>query len=153
FNAFTTTYHDICDSAVIGDIIQAFLPDVEQLTINAMRDFLSDPDGAGPQDSPTAAAIESALAGVVIAGPIGDSLGVNFDAPLWGIPEDNNGITFGSDGRFTTSFGTGPGQCQPPAGAPNLTASYAVNEGTPSFGATTPIGHQPYDLAISISSE
>jgi hypothetical protein len=153
FNAFTVTYHDICDSAVIGDIIQAFLPDIEQLTINAMRDFLSDPDGSGPADSPTAAAIETALQGVVIAGPIGNALGVQFDAPLWQVAEDTNGITFGSDGRFTTSVGTGPGQCIPPAGAPNLTASYAVNEGTPTFGATTPVGHLPYDLAISISSE
>src|SRR5205085_10319816 len=41
----------------------------------------------------------------------------------------------------------------PPAGAPSLTASYAVNEGTPTFPATTPGAHAPYGVAISISSE
>jgi hypothetical protein len=29
----------ICDTPVIGDINQAFMPDVEDLTINAMKDF------------------------------------------------------------------------------------------------------------------
>jgi hypothetical protein len=84
---------------------------------------------------------------------VGEGLGVQFDAPLFAVAEDVNGITFGSDSRFTVSVGTGPGQCQPPAGAPNLTASLAFDEVFPSFGATTPVTGQPYDLAIAISSE
>ncbi len=108
-----------------------------------MADFLSDPDGGGPLDSPTANGIETALAGISIAGPVGESLGVKFDAPLFAVAEDTNGITFGSDSRFTVSIGSGPGQCQPPAGAPNLTASLAFNEGFPTFGATTPVLQSP----------
>lgn len=153
FSAFTTTYGGICDTPVIGDIIQAFLPDVESLTVGAMADFLKDPDGAGPQDSPTASAIQTALAGVTIAGPIGNALGVTLQTPLWQVAEDNNGITFGSDSRFLVTVGSGPGQCIPPPGAPTLTASYAVNEGTPTFGTTTAVAHLPYNLAISISTE
>ena len=53
---------------------------------------------------------------------------------------------------MTSSVGTGPGQCQPPAGAPDLTASYSVDEAFPSFGTTTPEGGVPYDLALSIST-
>jgi len=37
---------------------------------------------------------------------------------------------------------------QPPD-APDLSASLAFDEVLPRFGATTPIGHLPYDLAIS----
>ena len=153
FTAFTASYGGTCDLPVVGSIIQSFLPDLEQLTINAMHDYLNDPDGAGPQDGPIGDAIESALSGITIAGPVGQALSVNFESPLNAVNEDVNGISFISDGKFTSSIGTGPGQCQPPAGAPNLTASLAVNEGTPSFGATTPIGHVSYGLAISISTE
>ncbi len=50
-------------------------------------------------------------------------------------------------------MGTGPGQCQPPAGAPDFTASLAFNDVFPSFGTTSPVTNQPYDLAIAISAE
>ncbi len=147
FTAFTASYGGTCS------FVESFLPDIEDRVVNAIRDFLSDPDDAGPLDSPTANAIEGALAGISIAGPVGEGLGVQFDAPLFQIVEDNNGITFGSDSKFTVSVGTGPGQCQPPAGAPNLSASLAFDEIFPTFGATTPVAHLPYDIAIAISSE
>src|SRR6185369_12854983 len=50
------------------------------------------------------------------------------------------------------SVGSGPGQCIPPPGAPNFTASYAKPETFPTFGATTPVAHTPYDLGIAIST-
>jgi hypothetical protein len=153
FDAFTASYGGTCDLPIVGSIIQSFLPNLEDLTINAIRGYLNDPDGAGPQDGPIADAIETALGGISIAGPLGGALGVQFAAPLFAINEDVNGITFGSDSKFTKSVGTGVGQCQPPAGAPDFTASVAVNEVFPTFGATTPILHQPYGVAISISSE
>ncbi|MEB2283865.1 MAG: DUF4215 domain-containing protein [Myxococcales bacterium] len=154
FTAFTTSYGGTCDLPIVGSIIQAFLPDLESLTVNAMKNYLSDPDGAGPQDGPIGNAIEDALAGIQIAGPVGDALSVNFESPLNAVNEDVNGITLISDGKFTSSVGSGPGQCQPPVGAPNLTASLAVNEGTPSFPpANTPIGNTPYGLAIGVSTE
>lgn len=153
FAGFQTSFGGICDAPIIGDIIQAFIPDVEELTINAMRDFLSDPDGAGPQDSPTADAIETALGGVSISGPIGEGLGVNFQTPLFAVNEDTVGITLGSNSRITAAAGPGPGQCLPPAGAPNLAASLAFNEPFPTYGGTTPVGGVPYDVAVSISAE
>jgi len=153
FTGFTTSYGGTCDLPVVGSIIQSFLPDVEQLTIGAIAGFLNDPDGSGPADGPIADAIEVALAGVTIAGPVGNALSIDFSAPLWDVLEDTNGITFGSDAKFVSSVGNGPGQCQPPVGAPNLTASLAVSEGTPTFPATTPVGNVPYGVAISISSE
>lgn len=153
FANFTTSFGGLCDAPIIGDIIQAFLPDVEALTINAMRDFLADPDGAGPQDGPLADAIETALSGISIAGPIGEGLGVMLETPLFAVNEDNAGITLGSNSRITSEIGAGPGQCIPPLGAPNLTASLAFNEVFPSFGANAPVGGQPYDVAISISAE
>jgi len=153
FDDFQRTFTSgLCDTPIIGDIIQAFLPDIEQLTTSAMEDFLDDPDGSGPQDSPTANAIEEALLGISIAGPVGQGLGVMFDAPLFDVAEDNAGITLGSDSSFTTEVGSGPGQCQPPLGAPDLDASLSILEMFPAFGATTPVGHVPYDLGISISS-
>jgi cysteine-rich repeat protein len=147
FTAFTASYGGTCS------FVEDFLPDIQDRVVNAIRDFLSDPDGSGPLDSPTADAIEAALAGISIAGPVGQGLGVQLETPLFEVAEDNTGITFGSDSKFTTSVGNGPGQCQPPVGAPNLTASLAFNEVFPSFGNTTPTLNQPYDLAIAISAE
>jgi cysteine-rich repeat protein len=152
FSGFNVSYGGICDTPIIGDIIQAFMPDVQALAIGGIAGFLADPDGGGPLDSPTADAIETALAGIQITGPIGAGLGANLDAPLFAVSEDNIGITLGSDSRFTTENGSGPGQCVPPPGAPNLTHTYATNPAFPTFGATTPVGHLPFDLGIAISS-
>ncbi len=143
----------LCDAPIIGDIIGLFLPNIQSLTINAMRDFLNDPDGAGPQDGPIGDAIEAALADISISGPIGEGLGAQLETPLFAVLEDNAGITLGTDSSFTTSIGGGPGQCLPPAGAPDLTASLAVDAPFPTFGATTPVGGVPYELGLCISSE
>jgi hypothetical protein len=127
------------------------MPDVQQLAIDGIKSFLVDPDGSGPADNPIADAIETTLAGISIAGPVGQGVGLMFDSPLFNVAEDTNGITFGSDARFRVSVGTGAGQCVPPAGAPNLTASYAPSVPFPSFGTTTPVLHTPYGLGIAIS--
>jgi len=153
FSNFQDTFTSgACNDPIIGDIIQAFLPDIEALTRDAMVDFLSDPDGAGPLDSPIADAIEEALAGIQISGPIGEGLGVQLDTPMFAALEDVNGITLGTDIKVTTSVGTGPGQCLPPPQAPNLTASLAVPETFPTYGASTPVGRLPYHMALGISS-
>jgi cysteine-rich repeat protein len=153
FGGFNHTFtYGLCDAPIIGDIIQAFLPDIEQFAKDGITGFLSDPDGAGPQDSPIADGIETALAGISIAGPVGEGLGLMFNSPLFQVVEDPVGITFGSNSRFQVSVGSGPGQCIPPPGAPNFTASYSKVEAFPSFGATTPVLHTPYGLGIAISS-
>src|SRR5690606_25505541 len=40
FTSFTASYGGTCDFPVLGSIILAFLPDLEQLTIDAIRNFL-----------------------------------------------------------------------------------------------------------------
>jgi len=142
----------LCNAPIIGDIIQALLPDVQQLAIDGIKGFLADPDGSGPQDSPIAEGIETALAGISVSGPIGEGLGLMLDAPMFAVNEDNNGVTIGSDLQFTTSVGSGPGQCIPPLGAPDLTRSYSKFEPFPTFGPNTPVGNDPYGLGICISS-
>lgn len=141
----------ICDFPLIGDLIQLIIGDVEPTVLDGLEDYLDDPDGAGPLDSPVADAIEVALADISITGPIGEALQVNFESPLFAVTEDNDGITLGSDARITSSIGAGPGQCSPPFGTPDLNASFHVTEAFPSFGATSPGGF-PYHLAVAIST-
>jgi cysteine-rich repeat protein len=153
FAGFNHTFTSgICDAPIIGDIINALLPDIQSLAVNGIKGFLDDPDGSGPQESPIAEGFETALAGISIAGPIGQGVGLMFESPLFDVLEDPTGITFGSNSRFTVSVGNGPGQCVPPPGAPNFTASYAPASTFPTFGATTPVAHTPYGLGIAIST-
>ena len=106
-----------------------------------LEDFLNAVDGSG--NTPVASAIETALQEVQIAGPIGGALGVTIEAPFYDIYEDPDGITFDSDARITSV------ELDP--AAPDLVASYHIDQEFPSFGATAPNG-QPYEMAISISA-
>jgi hypothetical protein len=139
-----------CDGflgGVVEFFIDLFVGDIQDLMEPAFEDFLNTLDGAG--NTPVAGAIETALGDIEIAGPIGESLGVVLDAPLFAVNEDAAGITLGSNARILSTLGQ-PG-CTPPAGTPDLAASLHVSEPFPSFGANTP-GGQPYDLGIAISS-
>jgi hypothetical protein len=149
-----------CDG-IFGFLIEFFLnlliTDLQALVEPEFEAFLNDPDGAGPQDAAVADAIETALAGISIQGPVGEALQVTFDAPLFTVPEDPAGLTLGADASFTTSVGTGPGQCLPPPGAPDFAASYHVSESFPPFGGTfedpqNPGTFIPYDLAVASST-
>lgn len=141
-------------SGFFGGVIEFFIDllvgDIQDLMEPAFENFLNAVDGEG--NTPVAGAIEAALTGVEIAGPVGSALQVNLEAPLFQVAEDVNGITLGSNVRVTSSIGGGPGQCQPPAGTPNLGASYHIAETFPTFGLNTPVGNLPYDLGISIST-
>src|SRR6185436_12354267 len=95
-------------------------------------------------NTPIAGAIESSLAGVDIAGPVGSGLGVDLDAPFTSIVEDPVGITFAANVAATVA--------SPHPDAPVLTASYHVNEAFPTFSATTPVQHLPYGLGLAIST-
>jgi cysteine-rich repeat protein len=153
FTGFNHTFtYGLCGAPIIGDIIQAFLPDIQQFATDGIKGFIGDPDGAGPADSPIADAMETTLAGISISGAVGSGLGMNFDAPLFKIAEDPSGITFGADASFTVTNGTGPGQCIPPPGTPNFTASYAPPEPFPGWGANTPLGNAPYGIGLGFSS-
>ena len=152
FSSFSHSFTSgVCDWPLIGDLIQAIIGDIQPMVRDGLVGFLRDPDGAGPGDSPLADAFETALAGISITGPISEALGVMMEAPLFDVIENPAGITLGSNVRVTSSVGSGPGQCQPPAGTPNLAASYHVAEPFPSFGATTP-GGAAYHLGVAIST-
>jgi hypothetical protein len=145
FVSFNQEYtYGTCTWPIIGDIIQLIIGDIEPTVVAGLAGFLADPDGGGPQDAPVADAIEVALAGISIAGPIGEAIGVTLEAPLYDVYEDTAGITFDSDARVTALM--------PDPNAPDLTASYHVPETFPTFGANTPVGSQPYGLSLAISS-
>jgi hypothetical protein len=138
-----------CDDFLIGDIIQLIVGDVEPLLRSALENYLNSTDGNG--NTVLAAAIEDALGGVDISGPVGVALNSQLDAPLFQVQENTVGITLGSDARFLTNIGTGPGECSPPPNAPQLTASYHVDQPFPEFGSSSP-GGTPYDIGMGISS-
>ncbi|MEM7436929.1 MAG: hypothetical protein AAF436_17375 [Myxococcota bacterium] len=142
FAGFDDDFGGICDAPIIGDIIQLFLPDIQSTTENGVRDFLNTLDANG--NTPVAGAVEDALAGVDISGPIGASLGADLDAPFFQIVEDESGLTLGSDVRFVAT-------CTPPAGAPDFEASYSLTDPFPTFGPNTP-GGLPYGIGICIST-
>ena len=145
FNGFSQQFTwGICNFPLIGDLIQAIVGDLQPTVVDGLEDFLADPDGGGPADSPVADAVETALAGIEIAGPIGQAIGVNLEAPLFDVFEDVDGITLDSDARVTASA--------PDPQAVDLLASYHVDETFPIYGPSTPVGGLPYGLGLSISS-
>jgi len=153
FSGFNHTFtYGLCNAPIIGDIIQSFLPDIEQFATDGINGFLADPDGSGPADSPIAAGIQTTLAGISISGAVGSGLGLMLDSPLFQVAEDHNGLTLGAHSKFTVSVGSGPGQCIPPPGAPDFSASYSKTDAFPPFGPNTPVGNDPYGIGIAIST-
>lgn len=126
---------------IVEALVSLFVGDVQGLMRPALQDFLNTPDGFG--NTPIAGAIEAALVGIEIAGPIGGPLGVDLEMPLFAVDEDTGGITFGSDSRVTA--------LNPDPEAADPTASHRVAESFPTFGATAPNG-LPYHMAMSVSS-
>ena len=158
FTSFNNTFDGgICNFPLIGDIIQAIIGNVQPQVQSGLIAALGDPDGVGPTDSPIAAAIETALAGIEIAGPIGTGLGVNFLANFNQIAEEdeggvyaaNDGVTYKIDGSITSD---GPY----PPGAPDLAASYAINAALPDYGpaAPTPLPNgTQYGIGLGVSPD
>lgn len=142
-----------CDpDSFLGPIVGAIAGDTSNMIRDAFGSQLGDPDGAGPLDSPIADAVETALAGISIAGPVGGAVGANLQAPLIDVIEDADGMTFRSDANFgTIDPETNLRTCAEVPGAPDLLSTADLPSGLPSFGATTPGGH-PYGLGLGISS-
>jgi hypothetical protein len=144
----------ICDgdTFVLGDIVNAVAgPQIQSLIGTGFSTKLGDPDGSGPADSPIADAIETALANISIAGSVGEAVHARLDAPFTQITEGSDAIDFRADADFTSSVGTDPDQCLPPAGAPDLESTFDVGGAFPDLGPTTPSG-QPYGLGLTISA-
>jgi hypothetical protein len=132
----------VCSIPVIEQIVGLLLPDVEALLETNLTTLLGDGDGAGPLDSPVADAVEKALEKVNIAGPIGDSLGLNLDSTITAADEDTNGIGLRSTALFTSS-GVAPE-------APDLTGSVGFGDTLDPIGASSPSG-APFDVAVGAS--
>ena len=144
----------ICDPStfLIGSIINSVAGgQVESAIRSGFSSQLGDPDGNGPADSPIADAIETALAQVSIAGPVGEAVKANLKAPFTQIAETGTGIDFRSNADFYTTFGYGPTDCVQVPHAPDYTSSFDVAGVYPTLGGTSP-GGQPYGLGLVISS-
>ena len=144
----------ICDPStfLLGSIINSVAgSQVESAIRNGFASQLGDPDGNGPADSPIADAIETALAQVSIAGPVGEAVKANLKAPFTQIDETGSGIDFRSKADFYTTFGNGPTDCVQVPRAPDFTSSFDVPGVYPTLGGTSP-GGQPYGLGLVISS-
>ncbi|MGB5548016.1 MAG: DUF4215 domain-containing protein [Polyangiales bacterium] len=140
------------DAPLIGDLVNLLMGGQLNGAIpTGFRESLKDPDGIGPLDSPIAAGIQEALAGIDIAGEVGNAVGVALDAPFHAITTNSSGIVLNADASFVASVGTGPGQCDAPYGTIDLTESFVIPSVAPTFGPTAP-GGDPYSLGLSISS-
>ncbi len=142
FSGFVPSFSGACDAPIVGDIIQAALPDLEPLATDALAAVLQDPDGPGPADDPLSDAAELALADLSIAGSLGDAFMASLDAPFFAIPIDEAGMTLGSDGRVMSLMLA--------EGAPDLSASYHVDATFPVFDGNTPSG-APFGVGICLS--
>jgi hypothetical protein len=135
----------ICSWPLIEDIINLIIGDLGDEVSAGFQDFLKDPDGGGPADSPIAEAIETALADVSIAGDIASALGIDVSAPMFQVDEGPDRIVIGSD--------FGALSVNPPPGAPNFTSSLHVIESFPSFNPVlTPEGGLPYHVGLCVAS-
>jgi hypothetical protein len=143
----------VCDpnTPIIGAIVNALAGSSIPSTIgDGFSTQLADPDGNGPLDSPIADAIETALAEISIAGSVGDAVQARLDAPFTSITETATGIEFRANADFANVYGTGPGECIPAPGSPQIGSTFDTPGSYPTLAATTPTG-QPYGLGLVIS--
>ena len=138
--------HQTDCTGLFGDLTESLIGqaigDVGALFSDGMEGFLNEVDGNG--NTAIAGAIETSLAGVDIAGPVGQGLGIDIHAPFTSIVEDPIGITLAANFAATVA--------SPDPRAPVFTATYHVNEAFPSFGANTPVQGLPYGLGLAIST-
>lgn len=133
-------------SGLLGGVVEFFIglliSDLQNdLVKPGLQNFLNAVDAEG--NTPIAGAIETALDGIEIAGPIGEALGVELETPLFDVTEDVDGITLGSDSRILATM--------PDPNAVDLAESFHVDQAFPTFGTLAPNG-QPFDLGMCVSA-
>ncbi|MDX2170184.1 MAG: hypothetical protein SF182_24140 [Deltaproteobacteria bacterium] len=121
-------------NALIGQLFAQFA--------NGLAAPLNQADGNG--NTPIAAALESALAGLDLGTLLGSGLGLDVQAPYSAITEGPLGVSFAAD--------LSAAALTPASGAPLLASFLDVPESFPLFGATTPVGAAPFDAAVGLSS-
>jgi hypothetical protein len=119
--------------------------DIQTLMGDGLRDFLDDPDGGGPQDAAIAQAVEDALSGIELTGPIGDGFGVTLTTPMFDIPEDNAGITLASGAIMATKV--------PDPTAPMFSETLHIPASYPfaQLASQTTPGGIIYDMGLAIA--
>lgn len=117
------------------DFIGAFFADVEAEFEAALTDAFTD-------ELPPA--INAALGGINISGPIGAALDVEIDALYTSIPEDAQGVTFILDSNITA--------LHPVPDAPAITHTLIPSStGNPILGPTIPSSGLSYDLGFCLT--
>ena len=135
----------ICDGDIflIGDLVNAGrrARRSSPSSVPASRRSSVIPTAPARPTLPIADAIETALAEISIAGSVGEAVKVNLDAPVHvRSTKAPTRLTSGPTPTSSPSIGTGPTDCQPPAGAPDLASTFDVPGAFPTLGATTPVG-------------
>lgn len=130
-----------CDNDPIDDLIRAVVGDFRPRLRAALEEYLNDPDGDGPEDSPVAAAMQSGLSEVDFTAPLGTAFGIVFETTYVDIAADAGGVTFSSDALATA----------PPPAVPLFPGSYRVDESFPDLPSTTPIAGAAFDLGLCVS--
>jgi hypothetical protein len=147
-NVVFGNFNDNVDCGGIGFLtflVNLAKGNVQQQVHDALVGFLDDPDGSGPQDAPIAQAIEDALGGLEIAGPIGAGLGVDLHTPLFSIPEDVYGVTLASNSQMTP--------LAPDPSAPTFARTLVIPQTFPFSQLSqqmSPGGHN-YGMALALS--
>lgn len=126
---------------IIEGLIGAFVTDMEALVRDGLQEFLNATDGTG--NTPIAGAIETALDGIDLAGPIGEGLGLDLETPFAAVSEDTLGITFPMDASILATA--------PDPDAPSFDGSLLVPAPTPTWPATFPGTSLPYGIALGFS--
>lgn len=117
------------------DFIGAFFADVEGDFEDALTEAFTD-------ELPPA--INEALGGINISGPIGSALDVDIDALYTSVPEDGQGVTFILSSNVTA--------LDPVPDAPNITHTLLpASAGNPVLGPTIPSTSTSYDLGFCLS--
>lgn len=118
--------------------------------VEALADILGQQDSEGKTFLEIE--LEKALNDLALASAVGNALGIGLEAEMAEVAEDTEGVTVEARTSIAATAGSGPGPCVPPAGAPDLDASYHVSEAVPSYSSTTPRAGQRYDAAIGVST-
>ena len=126
---------------IIESLIGAFVSDMEALVSDGLRDFLNAADGNS--NTPIASAIETALDGIDLAGPIGEGLGLDLETPFSAVDEDSLGITFPIAASILGTV--------PDSEAPSFAGSLSVNTPGVSWPEFVPGTQSPYGIALGFS--
>ncbi len=128
-------------SGILGFLVEILVGDTSQLVRDGLAAFLDTPDASG--DTPLAGALETALAGINIGGPISDDIGLQLVTAFDAVDEDEAGISFPIN--ITVQAGS-------ETEGPDLFETYRPVESFPGWPPLTPVLGAEYDLALGVSN-